>query len=447
MSLSRTAKIALAIYLVSLGIYAATSGRRLLRPSSDIHFAYQAQMFLKARLDLGHAPPTANDWAEVEVLKLRDGRTVSGCFLRALPYQFRKLDGKREAITDDQILSREKKYYVSFPPFPSLLFLPFVAIAGLSANDVVLTVILAAFGPALLFLILCRLRARGDSVRSESDDLWLTAMFGVGTVFYYSSVMGQVWYTAHVVSIVLCGLFILAALDVKRPLVAGILLGALVLTRPQMGFWGVFFLYELWRAKKPWLRPLLLCALPVLMWGVAGAWFNYARFHSLTEFGHFYLNVRWTDRIQRYGLFNFAFLPRNLSAAFLLTPKFLANKPFFQISWHGQSMLLTTPALIYLIWPKRREPLHTALWLCVAPIALMSFLYQNDGWVQFGYRFSIDYLLGLLLLLAVGGRPMTRMWKALIVFGIVVNLFGAITFNRYWTYYHEGFFPLSQSEY
>jgi hypothetical protein len=271
-------------------------------------------------------------------------------------------------------------------------------------------------------------------------------MFGLGTVYYYSSVLGQVWYTAHVVATVLTGLFVLAALDAAHPILAGLCLGAIVLTRPQMGFWGIFFLYELWRSKKSVVGALVRVGVPVLVFGIAAAAFNYARFRAVFEFGHTYLNVRWTDRIQRYGLFNFAFLARNLSCAFTLTPKFLAKSPYVQLSWHGLSMLITTPALAYLAWPKVKGALHNALWLTVAPIALMGFLYQNDGWVQFGYRFSIDFLFGVMMLLAIGGRPLTRTWQALILFGIAVNLFGAITFGRMWQFYFDGFFPIGPGE-
>ena len=59
-------------------------------------------MFLHGRLDLGHPPPNSNDWAEVEYLHLKDGRTVAGTFLRSNPYHFRELDGKVERITDDR---------------------------------------------------------------------------------------------------------------------------------------------------------------------------------------------------------------------------------------------------------------------------------------------------------------------------------------------------------
>ena len=60
---------------------------------------------------------------------------------------------------------------------------------------------------------------------------------------------------------------------------------------------------------------------------------------------------------------------------------------------------------------------------------------MNSGWFQFGYRFALDYLVFLVLLLAIGGRPLGRVAKVLIVAGIVVNLFGAYTFARRGQFY------------
>ncbi|HXU70292.1 MAG TPA: hypothetical protein VN947_13240 [Polyangia bacterium] len=448
-TLSRNTKIGLAIYAVFLVGYAAASGNRILHRSNNIHFSYQAQMFLHRQLDLGHPPPGTDDWAEVEYLHLKDGRTVAGAFLRSQPTYFHALGGgKPERITADQIQNRWKKYYVSFPPFPALLFLPFVAIFGLAFNDVLFTVILAALAPMLLFFVLRRLSARGDSTRSEEDDLWLVGMFGFGTVFFYSSVIGQVWYTAHVVATVLTGLCVLASLEARRPILAGLCVGALLLTRPHIASWALFFFYEAWRAygRKVPIKKIVAFGVPIILLGGLGFAFNWARFGAFGEFGHFYLNVRWTDRIQRYGLTNFSFLARNLSCALTLTPKLIAKPPYFQLSWHGMSLLITTPAYLYLLWPRVKSSLHTALWCVIAPIALAGFLYQNDGWVQFGYRFSNDFSFALIMLLAIGGRPLTRTWKALILVGVAVNVFGAVTFGRFWQYYYDGFFPISQNE-
>lgn len=448
MKLSRTTRLGLAVYVIFLVGYCCASGGRLLHRSTDIHFSYQADMFLHGHLDLGHPPPNTNDWAEVEYLHLKDGRTVAGTFLKSNPYHFRELGGKIERITNDDIVNRWKKYYVSFPPFPAVIFLPFVAAFGLAVNDVLVTVVLAALAPMLLFFVLRHLAARGDSTRTEEDDLWLTAMFGFGTVYFYTSVIGSVWYTAHVVATVLTGLFVLASFEARQPILAGLCIGAILLTRPHIAAWSLFFFYEAWRAhgKKIPARTLVAFGVPLVVLGAAGFAFNWARFGAFGEFGHYYLNVRWTDRIQRYGLTNFAFLARNLTCAFTLTPKLLAKAPYFQMSWHGMSLLLTTPAYLYLLWPRVKSTLHTVLWCIVLPISLAGFLYQNDGWIQFGYRFSNDFSFALIMLLAVGGRPLTRTWKALILVGVVVNLFGAVSFGRLNQYYFDGFFPISQNE-
>src|SRR5581483_1593075 len=117
MKLSRNGKVALGVYLFSTIAYLSASGGRLRSHSTDTHFSYLADMWLHKRLDLGHSPPNQNDWAEVEYLHLKDGRTIAGCFLRSQPNRFKTLEGALEVIDNDKIENRWKKYYVSFPPF------------------------------------------------------------------------------------------------------------------------------------------------------------------------------------------------------------------------------------------------------------------------------------------------------------------------------------------
>ena len=94
------------------------------------------------------------------------------------------------------------------------------------------------------------------------------------------------------------------------------------------------------------------------------------------------------------------------------------------------SLLITTPAYLYLLWPRVKRRCTRRCGASSRPSRSLGFLYQNDGWVQFGYRFSNDFSFALIMLLAIGGRPLTRTWKALILVGVAVNLFGAITFGR-----------------
>ena len=52
--------------------------------------------------------------------------------------------------------------------------------------------------------------------RAQVDDLWLTALFGVGTVYYFCSVVGQVWFTAQIVAVTLSIGFVWASLGARR---------------------------------------------------------------------------------------------------------------------------------------------------------------------------------------------------------------------------------------
>jgi hypothetical protein len=158
--------------------------------------------------------------------------------------------------------------------------------------------------------------------------------------------------------------------------------------------------------------------------------YNMARFGSPTEFGHTYLASGTIERIRDFGLFHPWFLTRNLSAFLTLMPRVQLHPPYFQISKHGLSILLTTPALALVLWPHRRSALARALGITAAVVAVPIFLYQNTGWEQFGFRFALDFLPYLVAIFALGARPLTRTVRALIVAGVLVNVFGALTFKR-----------------
>ena len=437
------------LFAIGLAVYGAVAWDRIWHPSPAPHFVYQADAWLH-----GHAtidpPLTGDDWAKVETVVLDDGTELRGRRLTTRPV-FRALDGHELPATRIR-RSVGKTAYMSFPPFPTLVMLPGAALGGRAGNDVVPTLVLAALILPLALLVLRRLSGAGLSRRSLGDDLWLVATLAFGSVAFFSAVQGKVWFTAHVVGVVLALIYAWASIEARRPLIAGLALGAAALTRTAMAFMVILFLCEAWRvhggftawrvARPKLLRelapPLILFAVPVLGFAIAGMAYNFMRFGSLTEFGHSYLEVRQQAQIEQFGLASYHYLARNLAVAFTLLPELSARAPYVQISGHGLALWITSPVLLLLLWPRDRPPLHRTLWLTVAAVALPSLLYQNSGWVQFGYRFSLDYLVLLILLLAIGGRPLTRLAKALIVAGIVVNLFGAITFDRAWQYYRVG---------
>jgi hypothetical protein len=453
-------RAAVALYVVFAGAYLGASSGRLLQHSPYNHYVYLAEGWLHGRLALAGPPPNENDWAKVDVLRLKDGRELRGIYgsrTGGPVDRFYPLRGQPLTVPEGEIATRSAIRYVSFPPFPAVLMAPFVAIWGLRFNDVLFTALWAALNPALLFLLLRELARRGLSRRTTGDDLWLTAMFGVGSVYYYCSVVGQVWFTALIVAVTLSIGYVWASLDAGRPALAGLCVGLGFATRPPWvvlplflleavrvsGGWPALRTRDGWRALVP---RLVRFGVPVLAVGGALCWLNYRRFENPFEFGHKFLNVQWQERILRFGLLNYHFLSRNLAAALVLLPRLMAHYPYVRISHHGMSLLVTSPNLAYTVMPQERKPLTKTLWITIAATALPSLLYQNSGYIQFGYRFSLDYMIYFMVLLAIGNRPLTRWFKVLVVVAFAINLFLAITFDRYMQFsYDDSFFPHGQN--
>ncbi len=463
----------LGIFVVALAGFAAFSADHLGEPSADTHFVYLANTYNsmiaapfsddaaerregKVAFELDRDPPHRNDWASYWDLELGDGESYRGNWQERVgsgPFLLLGTDTVVHLERGD-VESSQRRYFVSFPPAPSWLMMPLAAVSGYDVNDVWFTLFFAALNVLLLFFLLELLAVGGVTGRSRSDNLWLTALFGFGTVHLWSAIIGQVWFTALIVGITFTLAYIICAIDARRPLLAGIFLALAFATRTPLVFSALFFFAFVFFPGGKWIgfeknqlkwaaRKLALFCAPCLIVGIGLLWMNYARFADFTEFGHSLLAGGMVAHIQEYGLFNWAFLSKNLSAAFTLLPGIQAEYPYVVISRHGMSLLVTTPALLYLLWPRERESgeerfLYRVFWATVAVIAIPGFFYQNTGFEQFGFRFSLDYTVYLIALLALGRRPLTWVFKALIIVGFVVNAFGAITFKRMPDFYFGG---------
>jgi hypothetical protein len=420
--MSRPRLLPLAVYAVSALVYAITLGDRALHPTADNHFVHLAHSFLSGQLGVvGNRPPGSNDWA------LYQGT-----------------------------------WYVSFPPFPAVVILPAVAIWGLATRDALFWALLAGAAPALLFVLLERLRELGRSARSTLENLWLTGLFAFGSVFFFVAVQGAVWFSAQVVASVLITLYVLASLEARQPVAAGLCLGLLILTRPTTLLLGLLFAVEaLAVARRPgaladdpdahplarvlrfvsgtdWSRALRSAAwfaVPLVSLAAVQLWMNAARFDDPLVFGHEYLQIRWQTRIQRWGLFNYHYMSKNLAVFGASLPWIQSEAPELQVSRHGLALWFTTPGLLWLLWPRRWTLPMVGLALAAGAVAVLDLCYQNSGWVQFGYRFALDYMPLLFALLALGARRFGPGFALCTVFALLVNTFGAITFDRAHRFY------------
>jgi hypothetical protein len=499
-------RVELVLFGLSFFTLAMFSGQRFLRQSAAPHFVYQAKAWLDGRQDIDpEVLPNFEDWACV--------RDVGGVKQRCT---------RPLTVTD--------RWYSSFPMFPSAVMVPFVAVNGYQLNDTSFGVFVGAFAIALFYSVLRMLSENEGTGRKELENAAIALILGFGTLFFYSSIRGEVWFSAEVMGVALTCAYLRNAVGARKPLWAGFFWSMAVLTRTPLLFTGVFFFIEAvtptggkrkeelmaFLAKpaevfKTKLQPFLVGAAPLAVIAMA---MNQTRFGSIAEFGHrYFFENRVNADIDTFGLFHPNYLGRNLEAAFLMFPSI--GKTVGYSPW-GLTLLLTTPLLVLLaarrptveslltaaaiiigtvlvakwlvrpteamvpaddpargtllldafkariefrevidsaytkmtialvlgvgalVWKYRASssdplPRLTApLWLTVAACALPGFFYQNTGYAQFGFRFSLDYTPYLVLLLAIGGWNLKKpLPVTLLALGVVVNFWGALGFKGY----------------
>ncbi|MDP9000047.1 MAG: hypothetical protein M3O46_08050 [Myxococcota bacterium] len=433
-SRTRRALVAALVYLVCTVVFAAIAGPdRLLRHTAFNHYALLADAWLHGRQDLAHGPP---------------------------PY-----------TQNNDFVEYNGKTFISFPPFPAALMLPLVKLSGTPEDfrDGQFVIWLAGLAPAFLFLVLEKLRRTARSPRTELQNVVLSLVFAFGTVYFFTAVEGTVWFAALVIAAALQALYLLFALDAERPLLAGVMMGCAWLTRPTMLATTLIFALEALRmstrgglpADGPWRQRILktlaridarslakrylLFAVPVAIGLAIVAWMNWTRYARPTPiyFDHELLAVAWRARMIKWGgVMSYHFLAKNLGIMLTSLPWFppkgeqaLFGAPF-KVNEHGLALWFTTPLYFWLLWPKRfegepdRKWLYAIVAISILPCAAMDLLYQNTGWRQFGYRFSIDYAVLLFVLLALGARPMRGFFTAAAAWSVACNLFGAVTFDK-----------------
>ena len=332
---------------------------------------------------------------------------------------------------------------IPFPPLPAVVLLPFVAAFGLATDQVLLSAVIGALDVALAFWVLGRLPVR-PWVR-----VLVTIFVGAGTVLWYAASLGSTWYLAHVVALAptlaAVGLALEAdAAERERPpgrpwalldgrqVVAGFLLGLAATARLTV-ILGLPFLV-LVGGGGTWQRraasAAVGAAIPVLALvaytlAATGQPFNPA-YEVLyrSEVGAYpYLgyNGAWAATDPRY-------IPQNLLLMLFAFPDVMpACEPGVPREvWSaarcgylvprdiGTSLLLTSPAyLLGLAALPRigRDRAVAGAAVATLSVAVLNLAHFSQGWVQFGYRFSLDFAPFLLLLVALGTeRLVTTRW-------------------------------------
>ncbi|MEA2674962.1 MAG: hypothetical protein QOI92_2154 [Chloroflexota bacterium] len=378
-----------------------------------------------------------------------------------------------------------------FPPLPAIVLAPFVAVWGIATDIRAVSVLVGAVDVGIAWWALGRLpvsrriRLATTIFFGFGTVLWYAAQLGTTWFFAHVVAVGFILAAVGVAlgadraaddevddlapmpalvrSVVDQLRRPLALLD-RRQIIVGLLFGLACTARLPVLFGAPFFM--LVGGGGTWVRRSVSAgigtALPVgllLLYNVAttghvfhpGYDWQYQR--EANGYPTLNYNPAWGIEDPRY-------LVQNLGIMFLSTPAiapelapetlgdgapvctdpgatrglFDKTCPLAEPRAIGMSVLLTSPAflLAFFALRSRRSRLVAGSYLAIVLIAIVNLMHFSQGWVQFGYRFSNDFVVFALPLVALGmARRGGVRWLGfgLIVASVAINLWGVIWGN------------------
>ncbi|MEW6224313.1 MAG: hypothetical protein AB1627_06760 [Chloroflexota bacterium] len=427
------------------------------------HFVWQADAFLHGRAWFPHP--------------IADGSTLPANWWFQDVYPLTDAAGN----PDGRVL-------LPFPPLPAIVLLPFVAVFGLFTDQEAVGMLLAALGVAIAYWMLGRLPVRA-SVRILTTLVFATGTVwwwaaAVSSTWYFAHLV------AVDIALLAVGVSLgadrraavedlgeevdRAAEDGGGPwaaiwpldrsqVVAGFLLGVAATARLPLVFAAPWLMLVGGGGSR--LRRTVSAGVGGVVPVAALLLYTFATTGSVLHPGYDYqyrleasgyptlgYNPEWSVEDPRY-------VPQNLGIMFgalpLVAPDikpdtlgfaepeplctapdarrglFDPDCPLVMPVDIGTSILLSAPGLLLALFAFGRRPVvRLALGggLSVIAIALFNLSHFSQGWVQWGYRFSLDFIPFLLPLIAIGaaradGRP-RAVAVALVIAGALVNLWG-----------------------
>jgi hypothetical protein len=349
-------------------------------------------------------------------------------------------------IDVDNLASKYRDYvawnghkYLPFGPVPAALITPFMFLGGAAIPLVFYGYAVGIINVLIFHRVLKRLDVTGER------NAWMVLLYFGGTAYLSVTLAGISTFFAHAVTTLFLLLAILEVLGGRRFLLIGLYVGLAAGSRMTAAFSLPFFVYLAWRAHSPSegskRRDGPATAIVLLLLGLAMpmsilAAYNYARFGNPTETG-FGLALLYSQVLQdarSHGLFSLAHVPKNLFMMLLQGPVAAGGEgnavlkfPYVTASPWGMSLFLTTPALVYAIRAPLSKRLVRASWMAIGLTLIPIVTYYGIGYVQFGYRYSLDFMPFLMLLVALGlPVVLTKTAVVLISASVIVNLWGAI---------------------
>lgn len=342
-----------------------------------------------------------------------------------------------------EIAQYNGKYYVSFPPFPSYLMLPFVAL-GWDTCDGFITLAASLAGAVYAFLILDHFNIKGN--RAIFFALFVT----VASNWLLTAEVAWVWFIAQNLAFALSMGAVYYALKGKAGL-SLIFWACAVGCRPFQTLYIPVLLYIIYKKhmeqnpndkiidiiKKRWkclIAPFIIALSYMIL--------NYARFGSITEFGHNYLPEFLEAKD---GQFSLSYLLENVPRLFKL-PGINKDGTLDYPLFNGMCLFFISPIFVsYVVnlikcFVKKqvadKKLLITAFAVIVLELLCIA-AHKTMGGSHFGNRYTNDVLplafLSLAAMLPKEKGKYEALNYPLFFIGICLNMVGV-------TGYFSGFF-------
>lgn len=328
----------------------------------------------------------------------------------------------------NELVAKDGVYYVVYPPTPGVLLMPFVAVFGTGFHQQVASCLFGGIAVGLAWALL------GRFAITAWTRLFLTAVFGFGTVLWYTTEVGSGWYISHAVAVMFMTASLNLAFERRWPWAVGFLLGCAAVSRLPTGLAAPAVLAILlglgWPLRIPEDRMLAIRRVVAFSLGIgvpAAAYFTYnlVRWGTLADQGYTLIPGVLEDPIYaEHGILSIEYIPRHIHAIFLRSWNYVDDPPFFQPNWWGLGLFLTTPLFLWLAKARLRDPRVLFATLGTAIVLIPIITHGNVGISQFGYRFSLDFQPLLLVILAtVFERGMSRLAVVAGVLSIAINAY------------------------
>jgi len=355
------------------------------------------------------------------------------------------------------------KIYLYWPPVPALLYLPLVALFGLHLPDAILNSLFGALNVYLLMRTMQALAARFEIPLRPLDVTALGLFWGLGTVHFYMSMPGTVWFVSQIIGqtmLLASALLFLEASSRAGIFASGLFFGLACYTRNDLVFSAPFFVCVSIAKSGPrsaaaFLREALLFGAPFVVFSLLNLEYNRARFGSVFDNGIRYhqMSEHFRGAYEQYGYLSVHYLPHNIYTELFHWPQLQLRWPPIAFEPEGFGLLWVSPLFLLLgfaiaVWVKSgRAPgtpgalasrdalVMTGAWLSTLGIAAVILLVMGTGWMQFGARYTLDFHLFLLVQLAflykAAGPRLAQLrasGAALIAVSIFINYCGAQIF-------------------